>query len=57
MNTSPAPLKRIPVNQARVGMFLHKIEGSWITNPFWRNEFLLASPEQVGKLRASAVQQ
>lgn len=37
-------------------MFLHKIEGSWITNPFWRNEFLLASPEQVGKLRASAVQ-
>ena len=37
-------------------MFLHKIEGSWLTNPFWRNEFLLASPEHLGKLRESTVQ-
>ena len=55
MNPSTLPLKKIPVSQARVGMFLHKIEGSWLTNPFWRNEFLLASPEQIGKLRESAV--
>jgi putative nucleotidyltransferase with HDIG domain len=37
-------------------MFLHKIEGSWLTNPFWRNEFLLDSPDHIGKLRQSAVQ-
>ena len=37
-------------------MFLHKIEGSWLTNPFWRDEFLLASPEHIGKLRDSTVQ-
>jgi putative nucleotidyltransferase with HDIG domain len=37
-------------------MFLHKIEGSWLTNPFWRNEFLLAEDDQIGKLQQSAVQ-
>ena len=37
-------------------MFLHKIEGSWLTNPFWRNEFLLDDEAQVGKLHKSAVQ-
>ena len=37
-------------------MFLHKIEGSWLTNPFWRNEFLLAEDDQIGKLQKSAVQ-
>ena len=56
VNAQTAPLKRIPVRQARVGMFLHKIEGSWLTNPFWRNEFLLAEDDQIGKLQQSAVQ-
>ena len=56
VNAPTALLKRIPVRQARVGMFLHKIDGSWLTNPFWRSEFLLDDESQVDKLQKSAVQ-
>ena len=56
VNAPTALLKRIPARQARVGMFLHKIDGSWLTNPFWHNEFLLDDEAQVGKLHKSAVQ-
>jgi HD-GYP domain-containing protein (c-di-GMP phosphodiesterase class II) len=36
-------------------MFLHKLEGSWLSHPFWKTKFLLTDPEQLENLRASAV--
>ncbi|MFZ4650566.1 MAG: HD-GYP domain-containing protein [Rubrivivax sp.] len=52
---APSSLKKISVAHARVGMFLHAVEGSWITNPFWKTKFVLTEQAQVRKLHASTV--
>jgi len=36
-------------------MFLHAVEGSWITNPFWKTKFVLTEQAQIRKLHASTV--
>ncbi len=43
-------LKKIPIHQLRVGMYVHEVCGSWIEHPFWRTSFLLQTPEQLAKL-------
>jgi HD-GYP domain-containing protein (c-di-GMP phosphodiesterase class II) len=48
-------LKRIPVSQARVGMHLHKLDGAWLSHPFWRTKFTLTDPADLGRLRDSGV--
>ena len=40
-------LKRIPVEQLRLGMYIHELGGSWMDNPFWRNAFLLDDPKDL----------
>ena len=50
-------LKKIPVGQLRVGMYLHALEGPWIDHPFWRNRFVLSSPADLRKLAESAVEE
>jgi len=32
-------------------MFLHAIEGSWLSHPFWRRRFLLRSDSEIAALR------
>jgi len=34
-------LKRIPIEQLRVGMHIHEFCGSWYDHPFWRSAFML----------------
>jgi len=36
-------------------MFVHKLEGSWFSHPFWRGRFMLADEDRVNRLRASDV--
>lgn len=48
-------LKRIDPQQARLGMFIHKLEGNWFSHPFWRGRFLLEDPERLERLHASDV--
>ncbi|MBU3736192.1 MAG: DUF3391 domain-containing protein, partial [Methylobacterium sp.] len=50
-------LKRIPVGQLRVGMFLHELCGSWMEHPFWRNQFLLEDPQDVQRILASSIRE
>ena len=50
-------LKKIPVSQLRVGMYLHDLDGPWIDHPFWRNRFVLSSPADLRKLAESAVKE
>jgi putative nucleotidyltransferase with HDIG domain len=50
-------LKRIPVSQLRVGMFLHELCGSWMDHPFWRSQFLLEDPEDVQRILASKIRE
>ena len=48
-------LKRIETGEVELGMFIHKLEGSWFSHPFWKSRFLLEDPVLLGKLHDSAV--
>ncbi len=48
-----AMLKKIPVASVRLGMYIHKIEGSWIAHPFWKHRFELNDAEDLQRLRSS----
>jgi hypothetical protein len=36
-------------------MFIHALEGPWLSHPFWRTKFLLASESDLHALKSSAV--
>jgi len=44
-------LKKITASDARIGMFIHEIGGSWLNNPFWKSSFLVSSERQLNKLQ------
>jgi HD-GYP domain-containing protein (c-di-GMP phosphodiesterase class II) len=48
-------LKKIAVEQLRIGMHVHKLEGKWIDHPFWKTRFLLDSSADLQRLRDSGV--
>ncbi|MFN3468222.1 MAG: HD-GYP domain-containing protein [Novosphingobium sp.] len=48
-------LKRISTEEIKLGMFIHKLEGSWFSHPFWKRRFLLDDPDMLEALRESAV--
>lgn len=48
-------LKKIPVEELKLGMHLHAMCGAWLDHPFWRTKFILRDPGDLEKLRASAV--
>lgn len=50
-------LKRIRVEDVRLGMFIHGFAGSWLDHPFWRNRFLLDDPQDLERIRRSAVRE
>ena len=43
--------RRVPLSLLRPGMFIHGIEGSWLSHPFWRRRFLLRSDSDIAALR------
>jgi putative nucleotidyltransferase with HDIG domain len=43
--------RRVPLSLLRPGMFVHAIEGSWLSHPFWRRRFLLRSDSDIAALR------
>ena len=49
-------LKRIAPSEAELGMYVHKLEGSWFSHPFWRGRFLLDDPDRLARLRSSDVE-
>jgi HD-GYP domain-containing protein (c-di-GMP phosphodiesterase class II) len=48
-------LKKIPVEELRLGMHLHAMCGAWLDHPFWRTKFVLRDPLDLDKLRTSSV--
>ena len=48
-------LKKVSVEQLRLGMFIHTLGGSWIHHPFWRSSFMLDAPADLAQLRGSCV--
>ena len=47
-----SPLKKIPASSARLGMYVRRVEGKWLDQPFWRGSFLVADAETLQMLRA-----
>ena len=50
-------LKKIRVDQVRLGMHLHALEGAWIDHPFWKTRFVLEDPADLKKLRDGSVRE
>ena len=48
-------LKKIRVDQVRLGMHLHALEGAWMDHPFWKTRFVIQEQEQLAKLQQSVV--
>lgn len=47
-----SPLKKIPATQVVPGMYVRKIDGSWLDHPFWRGSFVVEPGETLVTLRA-----
>ena len=50
-------LKKIRVDQVRLGMHLHALEGAWMDHPFWKTRFVIRDEEQLKKLQDSVIQE
>lgn len=50
-------LKKIPVEQLRLGMYIHEFVASWMDNPFWRSAFLMDDPEDLKAILATKIKQ
>ncbi len=48
-------LKKIRVDQVRLGMHLHSLEGAWMDHPFWKTRFVIREPQQLTKLQDSVI--
>lgn len=49
--------KRIPVEQLRLGMYVHELCGSWMDHPFWHNAFLLDDPKDLQAILATGIKE
>jgi HD-GYP domain-containing protein (c-di-GMP phosphodiesterase class II) len=48
-------LKKINVQDVRLGMFIEKLNGSWMDHPFWKKAFKLENEKDLHALQASGV--
>ncbi|HET9823624.1 MAG TPA: HD-GYP domain-containing protein [Burkholderiaceae bacterium] len=50
-------LKKVSVDELRLGMHLHAFDAAWIDHPFWRTRFVLTDAKDLQAVRASAVRE
>jgi HD-GYP domain-containing protein (c-di-GMP phosphodiesterase class II) len=50
-------LKKISVDQVRLGMHLHALEGAWMDHPFWKTKFILKDSVDLRRLQGSGVKE
>ncbi|CAN5171154.1 cyclic di-GMP phosphodiesterase [soil metagenome] len=50
-------LKKINVEQMRLGMHLHELCGTWLDHPFWKTKFVIRDAADLAKLQASGVKE
>ncbi len=55
MGELDANLKKIPVNQLRLGMHLHALDGNWLDHPFWKTRFVLKDGHDIRRVLDSPV--
>ena len=57
MSAPSVMLKKISVDDLRLGMHLHEMCGSWMDHPFWKSRFVLRDPADLAKLRDSGLKE
>ncbi|MBC7787504.1 MAG: HD-GYP domain-containing protein [Methylophilaceae bacterium] len=50
-------IKRIPTQQAKVGMYIEAFGGAWMDNPFWKKSLKLETDKDLQILLSSAIKQ
>ena len=50
-------LKKIGVDQLKIGMHLKEFCGSWMEHPFWRTGFVLTDPKDIKTILASSIKE
>jgi putative nucleotidyltransferase with HDIG domain len=50
-------IKKIPVDQLRLGMHVHEFCGSWMDHPFWRSKFTLKSDADFERIKSGGVRE
>ncbi|MFZ1245971.1 MAG: HD-GYP domain-containing protein [Azonexus sp.] len=50
-------LKKIPVEQIRLGMHLEAFCGAWLEHPFWRNKFVLNDAKDIALILESPIKE
>jgi len=48
-------LKKVPVNQLTVGVFVHGFDASWLKHPFWRSKFLIKDQSSLREVQQSGI--
>lgn len=48
-------LKKIQVEDLRLGMHIHEFCGSWMEHPFWRTNFVIDDPEDIRRVAESGI--
>ncbi|WP_202906162.1 HD-GYP domain-containing protein [Ectothiorhodospira magna] len=49
-------LKKIGVEDLKLGMYIAEFCGSWMEHPFWRTSFLLSNPKDLERIQSSSIQ-
>ena len=50
-------LKKITVEQLRMGMHVHEFCSSWMDHPFWRTKFVLDDPEDLRQIQTCGIKE
>lgn len=50
-------LKKISVEQLKVGMHLKEFCGSWMEHPFWRTGFVITDPKDIRTILSSSIKE
>lgn len=48
-------LKTISIAEVELGMFIHRLQGSWLSHPFWKSRFVIRDEDDLAALRESEV--
>lgn len=48
-------IKKIPVADLQLGMYIHEMHGSWLSHPFWKTRFLLQDRADLAKIKAAGI--
>lgn len=48
-------LKKIPIEELRLGMHLDGLCGAWLDHPFWKTRFVICDPAELARLQGSGV--